>query len=1040
MLRLRRYRYFVLTAAIVLFLLYRVSQNSDPWDSLGGKFSSTKPLNSNTDYTTTFDESETIEKIKNPTYGNHGVSGSYEKDEDADAGAERELNKIKIPELKENDDVSDGVSGGDSRRPLTKPTPEEEDEEKDDEDEDDADDATPAKTTPAPVIDIPDRKVNYDNKGGSHDEDTVTTTTVIHWEKVPEHFPVPAESIIPLPTGKPEKIPTIQYQFKQESAEAREKRLARLRMVEAEARRAWAGYKKYAWMHDELSPVSKKFRDPFCGWAATLVDSLDTLWIMGLKDEFEDAVKAVGDIDFTTSSRNEIPVFETTIRYLGGLIAAYDVSGGKAGGYTVLLDKAVELAEILMGVFDTPNRMPVLYYNWKPAFASLPKRASTGAGLAELGSLSMEFTRLAQLTKNDKYYDAVARITDALHDWQKRGTSIPGIFPDRVDASGCNKTAEAELASQRAAELAESKEVPDDSSESRPIRPFGDKTDISNSYQGPRHGQGPNSDSNEGESESGGLRPLKRQSDAGEEKRLDESLTAPSNTFETDEGVPSTPQQLSSPNQARSLEQAECVPQGLTAGHYGQESYSMGGAQDSAYEYFPKQYLLLGGLEPKYRTMHLKVVEAVKQSLLFRPMVPDDRDMLFSAKITTRGNFPDDAETEFEIAHLTCFLGGMFGLGGKIFDQPMDVEIAKKLADGCVWAYESTSSGIMPEGASAVPCESVNNCHWNETVWWRALDPLADTREAQLADYNARKEELEAIKTQQEKRKKLAAEAKNRVAVGTGGEDESSKEHIAGSGDAGWGDKVTDEDDESSSVGGSTSRLREGRITGRSVPGTNAEDVQERRSAAIEQALHSDGHVEKRLPPPPPEKNTDRSNLGSPPASDDTTTPTKTANLKDALDMNEGNTIERDADQIPLQVEPIIDDPARPQSHKEYVQNRIETERIPRGFSNVLFPNYILRPEAIESVWYMYRITGDTTWQDKGWKMFEAIIRNTQTEAGHSAIDNVMSPNPSKTNEMESFWIAETLKYFYLLYSAPDLMSLDEWVINTEAHFFKRPT
>ncbi|RYP60861.1 hypothetical protein DL771_010348 [Monosporascus sp. 5C6A] len=1033
MLRLRRYRYFVLTAAIVLFLLYRVSQDSDPWDSLGGKLSSAKLPNSNTDYATTFDESETIEKIKNPTHGNHGVSGSYEDHEAADTGAERELNKIKIPELKEDDDdVSDGVSGGDSRPPPTKPTPEEEDEE-DDEDEDDADDATPAKTTPATVIDIPDRKVNYGNKGGFDDKDTVatTTTTVIHWEKVPEHFPVPTESIIHLPTGKPEKIPTIQYQFKEESAEAREKRLARLRLVEAEARRAWAGYKKYAWMHDELSPVSKKFRDPFCGWAATLVDSLDTLWIMGMKDEFEDAVKAVGGIDFTTSSLSEIPVFETTIRYLGGLIAAYDVSGGKAGGYTVLLDKAVELAEILMGVFDTPNRMPVLYYNWKPAFASLPKRASTGAGLAELGSLSMEFTRLAQLTKDDKYYDAVARITDALYDWQKRGTSIPGIFPDRVDASGCNKTAEAELASQRAAELAESQEVLGDSSEGRPIRPFGDKTDISSSYQGPRHEQGPNSDSNRGESELGGLRPLKRRSDAGEEKLLDGTLTAQSKTFGDDEEPPLTHKELSSPNQARSLGLTECVPQGLTAGHYGLESYSMGGAQDSAYEYFPKQYLLLGGLEPKYRTMHLKVVEAVKQSLLFRPMVPDDRDMLFSAKITTHGNFPDDAVTEFEVAHLTCFLGGMFGLGGKIFEQPMDVEIGKKLADGCVWAYESTPSGIMPEGASAVPCESVNNCHWNETVWWRVLDPLADTRDAQLADYNARKEELQAIKAQQEKRKKLAAEAKNRVAVGAGGEDESSKEHIAGSGDAGWGNKVADENDESYSEGESTSKLREGRITGRSVPETNAEDVQ---------ALHSDGHVEKRLPPPPPEKNADRSKLGGAPASDDASTPTKTTDLKDALDMNEGNTVERDADQIPLQVEPIIDDPARPQSHKEYVQDRIETERIPPGFSNVMFPNYILRPEAIESVWYMYRITGDTTWQDKGWRMFEAIIRNTQTEAGHSAIDNVMSPNPSKADKMESFWIAETLKYFYLLYSAPDLMSLDEWVINTEAHFFKRPT
>jgi len=73
------------------------------------------------------------------------------------------------------------------------------------------------------------------------------------------------------------------------------------------------------------------------------------------------------------------------------------------------------------------------------------------------------------------------------------------------------------------------------------------------------------------------------------------------------------------------------------------------------------------------------------------------------------------------------------------------------------------------------------------------------------------------------------------------------------------------------------------------------------------------------------------------------------------------------------------------------------------------------RPEAIESVWYMYRITGDRKWQDKGWKMFEAIVRHTTTDAGNSAIDNVLTANTTQSNEMESFWTAETLKYFYLL-------------------------
>lgn len=101
--------------------------------------------------------------------------------------------------------------------------------------------------------------------------------------------------------------------------------------------------------------------------------------------------------------------------------------------------------------------------------------------------------------------------------------------------------------------------------------------------------------------------------------------------------------------------------------------------------------------------------------------------------------------------------------------------------------------------------------------------------------------------------------------------------------------------------------------------------------------------------------------------------------------------------------------------------------------------NTTRRPEAIESVWYMYRITGDAKWQEKGWDMFEHIIAATSTEFGHSAIIDVTSKEPQQIDEMESFWLAETLKYFYLLYSTPDTISLDEWVLNTEAHPFKRP-
>lgn len=87
----------------------------------------------------------------------------------------------------------------------------------------------------------------------------------------------------------------------------------------------------------------------------------------------------------------------------------------------------------------------------------------------------------------------------------------------------------------------------------------------------------------------------------------------------------------------------------------------------------------------------------------------------------------------------------------------------------------------------------------------------------------------------------------------------------------------------------------------------------------------------------------------------------------------------------------------------------------------------------------MYRITGDPIWQEKGWRMWEAVVAATRTKEGHSAVEDVTLPSPGWTNNMESFWIAETLKYFYLLYTTPDVVSLDDWVLNTEAHPFRRP-
>lgn len=97
-----------------------------------------------------------------------------------------------------------------------------------------------------------------------------------NWAGVPQKYPIEVESLIPLPSPRPKNIPKIQASFDRESFSEQQLRLARLDSVKANFTHAWRGYKQYAWMRDEVKPLSGAAQDPFGGWAATLVDSLGT--------------------------------------------------------------------------------------------------------------------------------------------------------------------------------------------------------------------------------------------------------------------------------------------------------------------------------------------------------------------------------------------------------------------------------------------------------------------------------------------------------------------------------------------------------------------------------------------------------------------------------------------------------------------------------------------------------------------------------------------------------------------------------------------
>ncbi|KAF4447173.1 alpha-mannosidase 1a [Fusarium albosuccineum] len=231
------------------------------------------------------------------------------------------------------------------------------------------------------------------------------------------------------PRGSPSNLPRIQHDFSENELKKRDSETMEQRRVEVKQafEKTWAAYEKYAWGRDELKPLSLEGSDTFSGWAATIVDNLDTLWIMDMKRDFYKVVDFIARLDWDLPTSDGFNVFETTIRHLGGLLSAYELSGE-----SVLLAKAIELGDLLYATFDNPERMPphtIKFHELKGGRGHPEPRQST----ASLGSMTMEFTRLSQQTGNPKYYDAVDYISRAFERTQNE-TALPGLWPLQINA------------------------------------------------------------------------------------------------------------------------------------------------------------------------------------------------------------------------------------------------------------------------------------------------------------------------------------------------------------------------------------------------------------------------------------------------------------------------------------------------------------------------------------------------------------------------------------------------------------------------------
>jgi len=231
---------------------------------------------------------------------------------------------------------------------------------------------------------------------------------------------------------------------------------------------------------------------------------------------------------------------------------------------------------------------------------------------------------------------------------------------------------------------------------------------------------------------------------------------------------------------------------------------------------------LLNGQTDQYFRMYRTALESASKHHFFRAKTPGNQKLIFTGDLQMTDGNPS---LRTDVQHLGCFVGGMVGLGARINDSPSELETAIQLTDSCVWAYQNTDTGIMPEIFSLQKCpDDGSSCDWT---------------------------------------------------------------------------------DEAATQAGSQ-----------------------------------------------------------------------------------------------------------------------------HGFTGIPDTSYQLRPEAIESVFVMYRITGDPIWQEKGWVMFQAIMNHTTTTLANACLRDVTNANnPEKIDQMESFWLTETLKYFFLLFSEPDVVSLDEFVL-----------
>ncbi|XP_039439802.1 endoplasmic reticulum mannosyl-oligosaccharide 1,2-alpha-mannosidase isoform X2 [Culex pipiens pallens] len=180
---------------------------------------------------------------------------------------------------------------------------------------------------------------------------------------------------------------------------------------------SWRGYKEYAWGHDNLKPISMSYSDWF-GLGLTIVDSLDTMYIMDLQEEFDEARNWI-DQYLRFDVNRDVNLFEVTIRVLGGLLSTYHLSGDK-----MFLDKALDLGQRLLPCFDSPSGIPYSDVNIETMKARPPKW-SPDSSTSEVTTLQLEFRDLSRTAMNPVFENAAHKVNVKVHELEKNEGLVP---------------------------------------------------------------------------------------------------------------------------------------------------------------------------------------------------------------------------------------------------------------------------------------------------------------------------------------------------------------------------------------------------------------------------------------------------------------------------------------------------------------------------------------------------------------------------------------------------------------------------------------